>query len=1527
MALGLASLFRIPGFVRRPETCTLASSPQPRRLAFRINRRAVLVLAGLLLVPVLWVAYSRFAGPGRSRDNVLREIETLTDAPDDSKFKLAFRNLDQFLRLHPGDPGALVAQARLYGRYFDFVIDQDGSVDQDEVLAAIRVNDRVLRLLGLEHPEAEPLLRRQAYLYVVYSDSLLNDKSGKDRILKEQDIQQARYGAAREIAEDLVSKHPNDAEAHRLLGMALDGLAVVSKPDVVAAAFEAYHAALRLDPKDKDSTDRLARMYRDRYQGHDLPADERNRQTPESLRRLGRDRAHAALDALLVALPDDLKVRELRYGFYRESRADAGLAREELRNALKLAPGSGWVRLNAAEQAIRNNRPEEATEHLAAISPAQLEEGQIGYQARILGGLAKFADRAPDAALTQWRQGLIQTEGVDRELNWWMAYVQLRLGQLTDADPYINAYLRLSGGNEQEPGFLFLKALRLEPLGAWDEALRILDGIRFEATDPRLGQEIPLARGRCREALGDLEGALAAYRQAQAASPNSPVPQLSIASVQARQNPEQAISALRKALDASPGSPEILVALAQAHLLRLNSIAPSERLFAEVDELLDQLERLDPESTSLVLLRADRLILDPRSTGEASPLLEKAVARRPKDRSLWSAWANALAAEGKVAQALEVLERAAQSDNVGDHANIRLMRARLLVSLGRGREAQAALVNGSEDLPTDQQSNLLEALGRLRMGQGDIAGALQAYTRWAQIAPGAPKPLMAMIEASVRLNDRVAAERLCNELDGLDRPNDTSEVEGQTAPKSPAGKLARAMVTVAFAPTAIASSDPAARKPLNDALDILSGFPEPGPAGLDRAAADPAIFALRGQICERLARTYPTDRDTNLARAINNYREAWVRGIGDVLPRLVDLYARTNQIEELDKLAAAENGSAVSRRLSAEALLLRGQVDRGSELVNELAPTEPARGDAWRSRMLEMSGRFDELETELTARARAARPDDLDPWFRLIEFQADRGRSAEILDATIREFLGRARSVRPELLAAQAHRTARQWAAADLAYQKAATARAKDAANLSAVAGYYMETGRVARALELYRQALKLDPRARPISRQFATVLTGLGDPALWQEAWALVRPEATPGEQPEDRLARAVVLARSTDPAHPKEAMALLSDILADLDPAHPTAASARDYLTRLLLVAGEPQRAASYAAVSAARSGAAPDLALHAECLIAAKQFNEAETQLDQLFLLNPLNADEARLRARLLSERSGESAPSALAAAVADRVAGPAASALGRAAFDFLIGRPDPSSAQIDGAEQIARTLIPRDPGLGWMLGRVLLLRNRPAEVFEPCLAAASAPDTKEADRIQAAQIAMAAVAAAGETREAGDWAGSVVDAALKYTPDSADLLFMRGVICHAAGEFDREAKLYRRILELWPADRPEARPVLLNLAWLLSEQLGQAEEALPLVEGFLRRRPDDPDALGTRGVILLRLGRHDQAIADLERACSLSEEPRRLFFLARAYQAAGRTDQFRTQLTKIRRPGIDLSGLTSAERAELRNLATQ
>jgi tetratricopeptide (TPR) repeat protein len=1310
--------------------------------------------------------------------------------------------------------------------------------------------------------------------------------------------------------------------------MALDGLAVVSKPDILAAAFNAYDTALRLDPKDKDSTDRIARMYRDRYQGHDLPPDERDRQTSESLRRLGRDRAIAALDALLVALPDDLKVRQIRHEFFSQSRADSGLARQELDKALKLDPGSVWARFAAANQAIRDDRPEDAKAHIAAIPAERLkDDGATGVYARILGGLAEFADRAPDAALTQWRQGLIQTEGADLDLNWWMAYVQLRLGQPVKADPYIKAYLRLTGGDKQEPGYQFLEALRLESLGAWSEALRILDGLRIDATDPRLGQEIPLARGRCREAMGDVEGALAAYRQAQAASPNSPVPQLSIAAVQARQNPEQAISALRKALDASPDSPEILVALAQAHLLRLNSIAPSERLFAEVDELLDQLDRLDPESTSLVLLRADRLILDPRSTGEASPLLEKAVSRRPKDRSLWSAWANALAAEGKVAQALEVLGRAAQSENVGDHANIRLMRARLLVSLGRGREAQAALVNGSEDLPTDQQSNLLEALGRLRMGQGDIAGAREAYTQWARVAPGAPRPLMAMIEASVRLGERGTAEDLCDKLDRIGRPNATDAGDGQTAPKSPAGKLARAMVMVAFAPTATASSDPAVRNPLNDALNLLGGFPEPGPAGLDRATADPAVFALRGQIYERMARIYPAARDTSLALAINNYREAWVRGIGDVLPRLVDLYARTNQVEELDKLAASEKGSAVSRRLSAEALLLRGQAARGSELVNELAPTEPARGDAWRSRMLEMSGRFDELETELAARARAARTDDLDPWFRLIEFQADRGRPTEILDATIREFLGRARSVRPELLAAQAHRTARQWAAADAAYQKAATARANDAPNLSAVAGYYMETGRVPRALELYRQALKLDPRARAISRQFATVLTGLGDPALWQEAWALVRPEATPAEQPEDRLARAVVLARSTDPAHPKEAMVLLSDILADLDPAHPTASSARDYLTRLLLVAGEPQRAASYAAVSAARSGAEPDLALHAECLIAAKKFNEAETQLDQLFLLNPLNADEARLRARLLSERSGEDAPAALAAAVDDRVAGPAASALARAAFDFLIGRPEPTPAQLDGAEQIARTLVPRDPGLGWMLGRVFLLRNRPAEAFEPCLAAASAPDTKEADRIQAAQIAMAAVAASGESREASDRAAAVVDAALKYTPDSADLLFMSGVICHAAGEFDREAKLYRRILELWPADRPEARPVLLNLAWLLSEQLGRAEEALPLVENFLRRRPDDPDALGTRGVILLRLGRHDQAIADLERACSLSEEPRRIFLLARAYHSAGRTDQFHAQMAKIQQPGTNLSSLTAAEQAEFRILTTQ
>ena len=81
---------------------------------------------------------------------------------------------------------------------------------------------------------------------------------------------------------------------------------------------------------------------------------------------------------------------------------------------------------------------------------------------------------------------------------------------------------------------------------------------------------------------------------------------------------------------------------------------------------------------------------------------------------------------------------------------------------------------------------------------------------------------------------------------------------------------------------------------------------------------------------------------------------------------------------------------------------------------------------------------------------------------------------------------------------------------------------------------------------------------------------------------------------------------------------------------------------------------------------------------------------------------------------------------------------------------------------------------------------------------------------------------------------------------------------------------------------------------------------------------------PQALGTRGVILTRLGRHAEAIVDLNE--SLSGQPSAVvrFYLAAALQKVGRVDEARQDLETARRAGLDPGVVPPSEVAALETL---
>jgi tetratricopeptide (TPR) repeat protein len=1415
------------------------------------------------------------ARQGQSHGSVEREIARLVDAGRDD---LAIRLINQYLAQKPDEPVILQHLARLLARRAETL---------EQLLGASRVYERLSQVASGQPKLQDATQRELAEVYIKYSDAL--HATALYRGTSELAANESRYRAAEEISKRLVEEHPEDAESHRLLAMAKEGLAVPGDDKELEGAVREYAKSLELEPKHVETSERLAALYRIRLKDN--------------------AKAEAVLDRLAAASEDPIEPLLARYRYFREAaqtdRSAEAKAGKALDEALRHDPKNLLVRLAAAEHALRNGKAMEAREHVRALPESDSKD----FRLSIMKGLVEFAQEHPQEALEQWRQGLVQMQGTHAELTWWLAYVQLRLGRVEQAAPLVAQYRRLVESNE-DPALQFLEALSDERGGRPKQAVLALEQIRDKAPG-RLREEIIVALGRCYEALGEDELAMQTYRLAEQSAPGAALPRLAITSLLLAQGPDEAVAELRNAVQVNEPAPDpdLLIALAKAIVMQQATRPQGSRTWAEVDGLLNRLETEGVSNSTLAILRADRVSLAGRPL-DGVTVLEAAAADDPINPTIWVGLASKLSEAGKNDEALAALDRGSKPEAAGDSATLRLIRARLLVAMGRGREAQTALVSASEAMPLDQQASLWEALGRLRATQGNLEGSRTAYERWAQISPGTPNPALALLQIALTEGDRTAAERHLGrlfELGGGIKRKGADDLNY---------RLGRAMLLYRFAEGNVGSTDSdlklKAANDLKEATDLTDKI-------IKDAPKLPSAYMLKGQILE--------SHNQNEAAAVA-YREAWERGGEGALPRLLDVMVRLRQFNEIEKLSGPQN-EVMTGALSVAALLNAGESERAVKLLDQMV-ADPARTEAWRVRLLELAGKKEAVEALLQAQAERAAADDVTPWLQLIQVQVKHGRPASVLDATISKLLIRARTDRPDLLRAHALWSAGRLADADRVFEKVVVDSANDPTALADVSLHYESTGRIGRAAQLLEQALKVSPANRDAARQLAVQLSSqTSDPAAAARAWELVGGEIEPTDSA-DRLARAIVMVRSPVKSRQQQAIPALEALISDVDARTSVARAARDYLSRVLIAEGKPARAVELAAVSAESGEDAAAIALHAQALVAAGRFNEAETELNRLLELNPLDMNEPIMRAYLVAERAGPAgAPAALADAVESRGATPSAISLGRAAFDRIDDLTGPADSPANkAADRIAAILSAKEPSLGWMKARLLARTGHGDEALAACQTTVEASEAANIDRYQACRVAVGIASDPNHSPDVLTKVAKVIDTALARTPDDPALLTLHALIQHSRGQYQHEVATYRRILALWPAGRPETDQLENNLAWVLSEGTGHADEALKLADALIARHGEDGRFLCTRGVILIRLGQAVRAIPDLEKA--VQAEPtngRRLLHLARAYRTAGRDEQFHQVREQLRRVGLLASDCDPYEWAEYQTIVSQ
>lgn len=1423
----------------------------------RVNIPALAVVLALILVGGPGLYLLNIVQTRRISQEALAAAARLRDAGEPD---LAVRNLNQHLERNPGDINALGMKSEILAS----VALKSGNASL--YIDAARVHELFLRVAPND-PGSQDVRRRLIELFVKYGDALkaMANTEFAD-LLAALD---SRYRAAEMIARQHISRGATDAGARRLLAMALDGLAVPGNPAAQAQAVQEYRRVLDMDPTDIEAAERLAKIYVDRLKDP--------------------TRAALVLDDLLRANRTSVKVRLARHRFFDRLRRDREAA-VELEEATKMAPDDIDVILAAAENALKRGRIDEARRQLAKVPEGLKNDVRV----LLTRGLIDFGDERPDEAVDAWRQGLSTSAGTNGEVTWWLAYTLLQLGKVPESLPLIQQFARLNPGDT--PLLRLLQAQYDERTGRPSRALASLDQIR-QKLDPKWEGLVHLARGRCHEALWDDFKAMESYNSAMQTDPVAVVPRLAIAKLKVRRSPTEAIDLITRGLELVPGDPALRIALAGALLRQEMGQPGSRRNWSDFDKAWQAAVEAAPRSSAVALLRADRLAWSGK-TEEALKFLQEVADGAPRSLPVAIALADGMTRLNRPEVALAVLDRAAVA---GDSAPLRIARARTLTALFRGREARAALIRDVDKLESSDQAEIWIALGQIESARGDHEAARQAYAEWARLQPEDPRPKLVLLELALTEGNETAIKTLVQEIrlsaiDPADRGTPNSPAAVSQSSRDLAYRLSHAKELLWERDKA---KPPEGSR--DEQLELAGRLVD---SVLEEAPTLPAASMMKAQVLERQGK---------IDEAVTFYEQAWGRGVGTALPRLVELLTRLGRTDSLNQLRAqnAAEGRAQVDLLSAQAFLRVGDRTQAGRIAEQVAQDLPDAREilSWQARMLSHLGKVDSAETVLRAMAER-QPQLLDPWLTLIKFQAGRNNPGAIAESISRVKV-EVPSERPEFIEARC-----LWAAGDTrgaakAFELAQRRDPNDVSIRLEASLFHDQNNRPIEAEACLREALRIEPKNRQAARQLAVIQASRSgsDSNAWQAAWDILGPETEESNDPDERLARAVILTRAPDLGKRSQAVARLDSLIADLPSSHPSAAAARDYLTRLLLDTGQADRAARVASVSAASGTDPTAIALYAKALIQSKKQDAAEWQLERLAALNPGDQREMNLRALIKwdESRRPESAAN-LENSYDARESFPDAEAYGREAFK-LLERQGTDVALY--AERLGRKLAAKKAALSWMPALMLARASRFDDAFAMLQTGVNAAIAVE-DLVETCKVAMI-IATSTNDPESLRKTDLILSAAIKGSPNSDEVLTMMAMFRHIQGHFQEEADLYRKVLE----HQPESI-VLNQLAWVLCEGLDQPEEALKLANSWLQISGRDTNALDTRAIVYSRLGKHAEAIRDMEEVIKAAPTAQNYFHLARVYKQAGRTEDARRNRDLALQAGLTPREVDPAER---------
>lgn len=138
---------------------------------------------------------------------------------------------------------------------------------------------------------------------------------------------------------------------------------------------------------------------------------------------------------------------------------------------------------------------------------------------------------------------------------------------------------------------------------------------------------------------------------------------------------------------------------------------------------------------------------------------------------------------------------------------------------------------------------------------------------------------------------------------------------------------------------------------------------------------------------------------------------------------------------------------------------------------------------------------------------------------------------------------------------------------------------------------------------------------------------------------------------------------------------------------------------------------------------------------------------------------------------------------------------------------------------------------------------------------------------------------------------DKAQELLDRALNKYPNETDLLFARVLLSDSQGDMESSERDLRQIILMKPDDSRS----LNHLGYMLANQTDRYEEALQLLEKAIEITPDDPAIIDSLGWAQYKLGRYEEALANLRRAYAAFPDHEVASHLGEVLWVMGRPDE--------------------------------